>query len=71
MERSQRGVRRGEKSEGGRKKKRVTDSKGEKSVSELCLHNRGDEMKMISPVKEVACIHVQKTPVNLKLGRGF
>lgn len=34
--------------ERGRKKETVTESKGEKPVSELCLHSRGDEMKMIN-----------------------
>lgn len=38
----------------GEGEKRITDSKGEKvSVSELCLHSSGGEMKMISPARVV------------------
>lgn len=43
--RSQRSKKRGW---GRKEKETVTESKGEKPVSELCLHSSGDEMKMIS-----------------------
>lgn len=58
--------------------KRITDSKGEKpSVSELCLHSCGGEMKMIGPAREVD-VHFcarkkrkKKLQANLKLGHGW
>lgn len=55
QDRSQGGKREDERErEGG--KKRVTESKGEKPVSEPCLHSRGDGMKMFSCRVKMTCI---------------